>query len=582
MTRLIPLVLAAALAFAPLPSTAQFATPEPGSDRVARPLATAERRMVVTANPLASEAGLAMLRQGGSAVDAAIAAQLVLGLVEPQSSGLGGGGFMVLALPDGRVVTHDGRETAPAGTGADRFLGPDGKPLGYFAALDHGRAVGTPGAVALLAHAHARHGRLPWADLFQPAIRLAEEGFPVAPRLNGVLTRWRKQLEARDDLRAVFYPGGEPPTVGTILRSPEQAATLRLLAAEGPAAFYRGPVGRAVVDRLALAAAGTGVATVTMDDLAAYTVLDRDPVCGTYRVWRVCGMGPPSSGGIALLQILGMLERFDMAAQGPADVTGRHLIVEATRLAFADRDVYVADPAFVPVPTAGLLDRGYIADRSALIRADRAMPAPATAGTPRIREGSLRLAPAAEDDMPSTSHLSIVDGTGMALSFTTTVEFAFGSGILAGGMALNNQLTDFSFAPVKDGMPVANAPAAGKRPRSSMTPTIIFGPDGRPTHIVGSPGGPAIIGYVAQAVVAMLDWGLDPQAAVSLPLAVSTNGPTIVEQGAAGDALATGLAALGHTVERRELPSGLNVIQVTPAGLLGGSDPRRDGAAVGD
>ncbi len=582
MIRLAPLVLATALALLPLAAAAQFTTPEPGGDRAAKTLARAERQMAVTANPLASAAALDMLRRGGSAVDAAIAAQLVLGLVEPQSSGLGGGGFMVLALPDGRVTTYDGRETAPAGTTPDRFLGPDGKPLGYFAALDHGRAVGTPGAIALLAFAHARHGRLPWADLFAPAIRLAEDGFPVAPRLNGVLIRWRERLEPREDLKRVFYAAGAPPAVGTVLRDPDYAATLRLLAADGPDAFYRGPLGAALVARLEKAAAGTGIATVGPDDLAGYAVIERDAVCGTYRVWRVCGMGPPSSGGIALLQILGLVERFDMAAHGADTVTGRHLLAEAGRLAFADRDMYVGDPAFVSVPTAGLTDPAYLAERSRLMAPDRAMAGPAQAGTPRLREGSLRLAPSAEDDMPSTSHLSLIDADGLAVSFTTTVEFAFGSGIATGGMWLNNQLTDFSFAPVKDGRPVANAPAAGKRPRSSMTPTLIFGPDGRLAHILGSPGGPAIIGYVAQTTVALLDWGLDPQAAVSLPMVVNNNGPTVVEAGAQGDALAAALEGLGHKVERRELPSGLNVISLTGSGLLGGTDPRRDGAALGD
>lgn len=560
----------------------QFTAPEPGTALTERGLARAGRQMVVTASPLASEAAIAMLRKGGSAVDAAIAAQLVLGLVEPQSSGLGGGGLMVVARPDGRVTTYDGRETAPAGTRPDRFLGADGKPMDFLSALDGGRAVGTPGAVALLAFAHGRHGRLPWAELFQPAIRLAEEGFPVPPRLAGVLTRWRQALQRRNDLHAVYYPDGEPLPVGAVLRNPDYAASLRLLAAGGPDAFYRGPLGAALVERLAKAATGSGLATVTREDLAVYTVLEREPVCGTYRVWRICGMGPPSSGGIAVLQILGMLEGFDMKALGPASVAGRHLLAEASRLAFADRDMYVADPAFVAVPVAGLTDRAYVAERARLIRPDRATAGPASAGVPRIREGRLRFAPAPEDDMPSTSHLSIVDGAGLAVAFTTTVEFAFGSGLIAGGMVLNNQLTDFSFAPVKDGLPVANAPSGGKRPRSSMAPTLVFGPDGKLAFVLGSPGGPAIIGFVAQTVVALLDWGLDPQAAVSLPMVVNTNGPTVVEAGAAADALADGLAAMGHVVERRELTSGLNVIAVTARGLLGGSDPRRDGVALGD
>lgn len=576
------LLVAAVLLAGPIPAGAQLTGPEPGVARTEKPLVAADRHMVVTANGLATEAGRAMLRQGGTAIDAAVAAQLVLGLVEPQSSGLGGGGFMVIAEPGGRIVTLDGRETAPAATTPDRFLGPDGRPLDFFKALEQGRAVGTPGALALLAEAHKRYGKLPWSALFQPAIRLAEEGFAVPPRLAGILLRWRPVLERWDDLRAVWYADGAPPPVGTVVRAPAQAATLRLLAEKGPQALYAGPVGAAVVQRLSRAAAGTGIATVTAEDLAAYRVIERDPVCGRYRVWTVCGMGPPSAGGIALIQILAGLERFDMARIGPESAAGRHLIAEASKLAFADRDRYVADPAFVPVPTKGLTDPAYLADRARLIDPDKAAPTPVAAGVPRIRAGSLRFAPAPEDDLPSTSHLSIVDGGGLAVAFTTTVEFAFGSGLVADGVVLNNQLTDFAFAPVRDGLPTANAPAGGKRPRSSMTPTLIFGPDGKLAYVLGAPGGPPIVGYVAQTVVAVLDWGLDPQKAVALPLVVNTNGPTIVEARPDADALAAGLDALGHKVQRQELPSGLGVVQVKDGRLFGAADPRRDGTAAGD
>jgi gamma-glutamyltranspeptidase / glutathione hydrolase len=559
----------------------QSAAPEPGVSRVNRPLVIARRHLVSAANPMASEAGREMLRKGGSAVDAAIAAQLVLGLVEPQSSGLGGGGFMLVATPDGKVITYDGRETAPADSGPDRFLDNDGKPLPFFAALNHGRAVGTPGTVALLALVHEKHGKLPWADLFAPAIRMAEEGVPTPVRLANVLSKWRTALEAREDLAQFFYAGGQPPAVGQIFRNPLYAATLRRLAAEGPALFYRGAVAEDIVARLKKASGDSGVSVVSMADLAGYKAVVREPVCGTYRVWTVCSMAPPSSGGVAVLQALKLLEPFDLARMGPQDPKSWHLIAEAERLAYADRDAYVADPEKVNVPVRGLIDPGYLRDRGRLINPGQAAGGPVAAGTPPWREG--RAPPQSpEDPWPSTSHLVAADSGGMTVSYTTTIEFAFGSGLMVDGFILNNQLTDFTFSPTSNGQPVANRPDSGKRPRSSTSPAFVLDQSGQVRFAIGSAGGPDIIGHVIQSLVGLLDWQLDPQAAISMPMVINRNGNTAVESGVDSDALAAALAAMGHVVQRRETPSGLHALERRDGEIRGAADPRREGAAVGD
>lgn len=578
----LPLLLGFCL-LAPFTAAAQFSGPEPATGRKERTLSTAGQHMVAAANSLAAEAGREMLRQGGSAVDAAIAAELVLGLVEPQSSGLGGGGFMVVAAPGGEVTTYDGRETAPAATSPDRFLLPDGQPMPFFEALDNARAVGVPGLAAMMKLAHDRHGRLPWADLFQPAIRLAEEGFPAQPRMVEVLTSWRHLLETRPDMRATYYrDGAGPPAIGEMFRNPALAETMRRLAADGPQAMHEGAVGQEIVRHLRSLAGPDGPATPTEQDLAQYRALERDAVCAPYRQWQVCGMAPPSAGGIAVLQILGMLEAFPMAELGADDPAAWHFFAEASRRAYADREVFVGDPAFVKVPVRGLIDSGYLAGRAADIERAQATRGTVPAGDPPWREGRA-YAPGSEPDAPSTTHLSVVDGDGLTVAMTNSVEFAFGSGIVAGGMVLNNELTDFAFVPTgADGLPVANAPAGGKRPRSSMAPMVVFDAQGRPVLTIGSPGGTAIIAFVAQAMVAILDWGMDPQAALDLPHLVNRNGSTVVEAGAEGDALAEALRALGHEVERADLNSGLHAILVTPDGLQGGVDPRRDGAALGD
>lgn len=576
------LVLSSLLALSLFLPVGAQQVPEPASAAKAKSLVTAQRQMVVAANPLAAQAGLDMLRQGGSAVDAAIATQLVLGLVEPQSSGLGGGAFLVLAEPGGMLTTYDGRETAGAAVQPNLFIGPDGKPMGFTDTLPQGRAVGVPGVVAMMAQAHAAHGKLPWATLFQPAIQLADAGVPAWPRMVGVLTDWRRLLGKAPDLTRVYYKDGAgPPALGERLPMPEQAISLRMLAASGADAFYRGPIAKSMVARLTAAAGTSGTPVLTMEDFATYRAVERDGICLPYRVWKVCGMAPPSAGGVAILQILAMLSGYDLKAMGKDSPQAWHLLMEASRRAHADRETHIGDPDHVPVPTRGLIDKTYLAGRAAGIDPARAASGPVPAGDPPYRSAAL-FPPGDGPDLPSTTHFSVIDGNGRMVSMTSSVEFAFGSGIIAAGFVLNNELTDFTFVPTKDERPVANAPGPGKRPRSSMAPMVVFDAAGKPVLAVGSPGGTAIIGYVAQTLVAMLDWDLDAQAAVNLPILINRNGPTQIESTPAADALAAALVDMGHQVKRDAVNSGLHVIQVTPKGIQGGADQRRDGMAMGD
>jgi len=546
-----------------------------------RPPAAAREFMVAAAHPLAADAGYRVLREGGTAVDAAIAVQLVLNLVEPQSSGIGGGAFMLVHdAKRNKLLAYDGRETAPAAARPDRFLGPDGKPLHFPDAIVGGRSVGVPGTVALLATAHARHGKLPWASLFAPAIELAEQGFPVSARLSAAVARESNMPQAR--ARDYFSDAdGRPLAAGAINRNPAFAATLRKLATGGAKAFYRGDIARDIVDTVAGSPVSPG--DLTAADLAAYRVKVREPVCGRYRGYRVCGMPLPSSGGPTVLQMLGILERYDVGAMGPATLWSIHFFSEAGRLAYADRDVYMADPDFY-TPPSGLLDRDYLAGRSQLIRTDSSLGW-SPPGTPPDRTPGKHAAwgrqPAPE--LPSTSHMSIVDRYGNAVAMTTTIEYAFGSRLMtAGGFLLNNELTDFSLQPTQDGKPVANRVEGGKRPRSAMAPTIVYGPDGRVFMVTGSMGGPSIINQVAKTLVAVIDWGLDPQAAVALPNFGSRNGPTELEPGTAAVALQEKLEALGHQTVLSGSNGGAHVIVRTRAGWMGGADPRRDGIVRGE
>jgi gamma-glutamyltranspeptidase / glutathione hydrolase len=569
---LAPLLLARAAAQAPPPPA-----PEAATVRSVQHASLARHDMVVAANPLAAAAGRDMLRRGGTAVDAAIAAQLVLNLVEPQSSGIGGGAFLIMwSAAERRVVAFDGRETAPAAATADRFLGADGKPLAFYDAVVGARSVGVPGVLRMLEAAHARYGKLPWAALFAPAVNLAEAGVPVSPRLHLLLAK-DAYLARYEPARGYFYAADGAPR--TTLRNPELAATLRLVAAGGADAFYTGPVAADIVAALRAVPGSPG--DLTLSDLAGYAAKERAPVCGAYRAWRLCGMGPPSSGAVTLLEMLGMLGHFDLGRDRPPSAAAMHLLAEAGRLAYADRARYVADGDFVTVPVSGLLDADYLAARAQLIDRDHAMPGPAPPGDPpgsRVEERGDNSAP----ELPSTSHISIVDRAGNALAMTTTVENVFGSRIMVRGFLLNNELTDFSLVPEERGRPVANRIAGGKRPLSAMAPTLVFDRSGRLKLVVGSAGGSAIINDVAKAIIAVLDWDYDLAAAIDLPNDGNRNGATEVEAGPSAAAMAAALAARGHKIQMTDRSSGLGGIRVTRRGLEGAADPRRDGTALGD
>jgi gamma-glutamyltranspeptidase / glutathione hydrolase len=555
------------------------------SDRVAAALRAkaatrpveAREWMVVAAHPLAVEAGADVLAAGGTAADAMVAVQAVLGLVEPQSSGLGGGAFLVWHDgATGAITTLDGRETAPLDATPRLFQDAAGEPLKFFDAVVGGRSVGTPGTPALMAAAHARWGRADWGDLLAPAIRLADTGFPVSPRLAMLVAADAERLAVDPATAGYFLPEGQALTEGAMLRNPAYAQTLRSLAAQGVDGFYTGPVAEAIVQAVRGAAHNPGLLGPL--DLAIYRVKERAAVCAPYRGYEVCGMGPPSSGAVAVGQILGMLEAADLAALGPSDPESWRLIGEASRLAFADRARYLADSDFVPVPVAGLLDPAYLRRRAGLIAPGGVLPE-AQAGQPAF-DHTLNLADGITLEQPSTTHVSIVDSHGNALSMTSTIENAFGARLMAGGFLLNNELTDFSFRSHVDGVPVANRVAPGKRPRSSMAPTIVRR-DGQPVLVLGSPGGSSIIGYVTSALIAHLDWGMDVQQAVAAGHLLNRFGIYDLEAGTEAEALADPLRALGYEVRLGAQTSGLHAIAIGPDGLRGGVDPRREGVALG-
>jgi gamma-glutamyltranspeptidase/glutathione hydrolase len=532
--------------------------------------------MVAAANPLAVEAGARVLGAGGSAADAMIAVQAVLGLVEPQSSGLGGGAFLVwYDAETGAVTTLDGRETAPLAATPRLFQDEAGAPLEFYDAVVGGRSVGTPGTPKLLEEAHRRWGRANWAGLFDDAIRLAEDGFVVSPRLAEPVAEDEARLRRFPATEEYFFPDGQPIAAGDRLRNPDYADTLRRLAEGGSDAFYSGEVAEDIVAAVRNAHGNPGALSTI--DLALYRVVERPAICVEYRAHDICGMGPPSSGGLTVGQILGMLEPYDLAALGPDSAESWRLIGDASRLAFADRGRYMADIDFVPMPLKGLVDPAYLASRAELLSGDDALPEVAP-GNPDWDHAQL-WAEDASIEFPSTSHISIVDADGNALSMTTTIENGFGSRLFVRGFLLNNELTDFSFETQSDGVPIANRVEPGKRPRSSMAPTIVL-EDGKPTLVIGSPGGSRIIGYVAQAIIAHLDWGMDVQQAVSMPHLVNRFGTFDVEEGTSATALEAPLASLGYEVSVRDLNSGLHAISLD-GGLKGGADPRREGIALG-
>lgn len=551
--------------------------------------------MVAAANPYAVEAGAEILRAGGSAVDAAVAVQAVLGLVEPQSSGLGGGAFLVLHDPKTQQTwTYDGRETAPSAATSSLFLDESGAPLRYFDGIASGRSTGVPGAMAMLGMAHEDYGKLAWSETLEGAVSLAEDGFIVSPRMADLVARMGQYVLPRDDnARAYFFVEGNPETPipeGFVRDNPDYAETLRALQAD-PRALLKGPIAQAIIDKTH---EEPRPGSLTLEDMANYQPIKKEALCSNYRAYRLCSAPPPSSGGVGVQAILGILESFDMAALGPS-VEGWHYFIEASQLAYADRDQYVGDPDFVDVPVGAMLDKDYLARRADSIQPGQALGSYEAGDLGAMGED-------ATAEVPGTSHFTIVDSDGLIVSITTTVEAPFGSQRMVGGFMLNNQLTDFSFRPVDaDGNPIANRVEAGKRPRSSMAPHIVFASDGSLAFTTGSPGGNSILAYTAKSMVGIIDWGLSVQEAIELPNVIARNGSVRLEAKdlpaeetdevqRAGPAeefgmesdIINGLESMGHTVVRsRGEISGLHIIQRQEDGtLVGGADPRREGTVI--
>ena len=568
----------------------RLAEPEGATGRIAKPAVIAQRHMVVAANPLAAGTGRDILRAGGSAVDAAIAIQMVLTLVEPQSSGIGGGAFVVHWDDKARVMEAiDGRETAPVAATPGWFLAPDGKPATFNSIVGSPLSVGVPGVLRALELAHQRHGRLPWARLFVPAIALSEAGFTVSPRLALLLTLQRADYFNPEARALYFDEAGRARQPGYLLRNPALAATLRLIAEQGASAFYSGDHAAAIVAALT---AGGGP-HLTLDDLKGYKAEPRNPVCPLFRGYKVCSLGAPSSGGITAGMALGMMDAHAVLQPLPAVVAGSdeaallrqalpeiRILAEAEKLAYADRDRYIADPAFVAVPR-GLLDPGYLASRARLIDPDHP-GVKAEPGTPALKSGQL-FGTDATIEKTGTSHFSIVDDDGNALAMTTTVQTAFGSGIMAGGYLLNSQLTDFSFAPAgPDGTPAANRIEGGKRPRSSMAPTIVFDPKGSVFAVLGSPGGSRIIMYNLKALVCLIAWQCSPGMAAGLPTFGNPNTGLEVERETTAETVLAPLLSPDGAVKAVEMTSGLAIIVRRNSAWEGAADPRREGIALGD
>lgn len=534
------------------------------------------QHMVAAANPHASQVGLDVLDAGGTAMDAAVAVQLMLNLVEPESSGIGGGAFLLYwDASEKSLVTYDGREKAPQSATPEYFFGTDGQPMKWPDAVTGGLSVGVPGTLKLLETAHADHGIKPWSGLVQPAIDLAESGFDITEKLaNSIAGSAERGLTTFETTKNYFFnTDGSPKSAGSTLINTEFADTLKVIAEQGSDPFYTGELAAKIVEAVKTE---TNTGQMTLEDLAAYEVIKRDPVCFPYRAYEVCGMGPPTSGGLTMGQILTILSGHDLPGMG-SSVEAWHLYIEAAKLAYADRGMYMADSDFVDMPQ-GLLNQSYLAERAGLINPDQAM-AKAEAGSPPWDEARL-WAPDTQLERPGTSHFSIADQYGNMVSMTTTIETGFGSRVMVGGFLLNNELTDFSFTPEVDGKPVANRVEGGKRPRSSMSPTIVM-KNGWPVLLTGSPGGSRIINYVTQSVIAILDWNMDPQDALNMGHIVNRNGKTDLEEGSEAVELQSELEALGHEVNVRGLNSGLHAILVDGIQLYGAADPRRDGVAMG-
>ncbi|MDT0602257.1 gamma-glutamyltransferase [Thalassotalea castellviae] len=550
--------------------------PEAATGLTEKKAVKTKKFMVAAANPYASKIGYNILAKGGSAIDAAIAVQLALTIVEPQSSGIGGGTFILHWENSGKkLTTFDGRETAPALATSDLFLDEQGKAIPWIKAVVGGRSVGVPGVLAALKKAHQQYGKLPWETLFKDAINLAERGFRVSPRLEKLVQmQFNPGISELPEIRRYFFPNGRAIKAGDKLRNPKLAKVFRSLAKEGTTPFYQGWIAEKIVSAVQHSSIAPGRLSLT--DMKNYQAIEREPVCGPYRYYKVCGMAPPSSGGIAVIQIMSQLEPFQLHKRELEDVQTSHLYTQSSRLAFADRNRYIADNDFVDVPVSGLLSKDYLAERSKLINIHQDM-GEALPGRP---EASIALADDSAMELPSTSHISIVDDQGNAVSMTTSIEMAFGSAVMVEGFILNNQLTDFSLSPKVNGKLVANRLEPLKRPRSSMAPMMVF--EGEKLKlVVGSPGGSRIINYVTQTILAMLDWKLDPQQAINLPKITNRNKVTTLEKGTSIVKLKSGLEAKGHNIAVRDLNSGLHVIEVKNNGLVGGADPRREGKVMG-
>ncbi|MBX7528200.1 gamma-glutamyltransferase [Qipengyuania vesicularis] len=517
---------------------------------------------VSAADPRAQAAGEEILRKGGSATDAAIAVMLALTVVEPQSSGIGGGGFLVRGESDGDVTTFDGRETAPAAATPDWFLDENGKVPPFMESVRSGLSVGVPGNIALAAKAHAAHGRLEWSELFEPAIRLARDGWQINPRMNDALGRSKDRAAHTAEARAMFYDAaGEPLPAGTLVHNEALARTFEKIAAGGSEAFYSGENALAVATTVAADTPHSGA--MTYDDIASYEAREREAVCSSYRAYRICSMGPPTSGGIAVQQMLLQLERFDLSSLGAENPVTWHLFLESQRLAYADRELYLADSDFVSVPVAGLLERSYLAERSALISADNTIAQPQP-GNPR--GAPIALADGDEPEEHGTSHFAVVDADGTMVSYTSTIEGAFGSGLMVGGFYLNNELTDFSRSPEVDGRPVANRIEGGKRPRSSMSPTVVYDPQGEPFMVVGAAGGSTIPVSTARAIIGAIDFGLSAEDALGLPFLMAFGDRVLLEEGTWLADSMEAFRSLGHAQ-----------LLVRQAPIKGGALLRRDG-----
>jgi len=552
--------------------------PEAATGYTEQKAVTTKEFMVASANPYATKVGYNILKAGGSAIDAAIAVQLVLTLVEPQSSGIGGGAFTLYWDEQQRAITtFDGRETAPKAAKSDMFLDQSGKPIPWIKAVVGGRSVGVPGVLASLKMAHDKYGRLPWADLFKDAINLAERGFRVSPRLQKLVEmEFNPGVAQLDATRQYFFPEGRPLKAGDKLKNPALAEVYKSLAKEGIEPFYQGWIAKNIVNAVQNSEIAPGV--LSLDDMRNYKPVERAPVCSSYREHKICGMAPPSSGGITVLQILSLLEPYELNKRPFENVHTAHLFTQASRLAFADRNRYIADSDFVQVPVDDLLSPEYIKRRSQEVNIHQDM-GKAVAGEP------VEALAYADDDayeLPSTSHISIVDKYGNAISMTTSIEMAFGSAVMVDGFLLNNQLTDFALSPTRDGKLVANRVEPLKRPRSSMAPMMVMSPTGTLKLVVGSPGGSRIINYVAQTILGVIDWKLDPQQAINMPKLTNRNDVTTLEKGTSIVKLKTGLEAKGHKVFVRDLNSGIQAIQVRSHTLVGGADPRREGKVMGE